>query len=73
MPWSVSDAPDEYVARQLKGIVGIEIDVTELTGKWKVSQNKDTRDSEGVEAGLLSEPAPDAAVMSKMVRERARD
>jgi len=66
-PSAVSDAPPDYMARQLKGLVGIEIKVTSLDGKWKVSQNKDALDRAGVAAGLLSNPQPDAAAVSKLV------
>ncbi len=51
-PWAVSDAPPEFVQAQLKGIVGIEIDITEIEGKWKVSQNRPAGDREGVANGL---------------------
>ena len=51
-PWAVDDAPEAFVAAQLRGIVGIEIAVTELTGKWKVSQNRPEADRRGVHAGL---------------------
>ena len=51
-PWQVNDAPDRFVAAQLKGIVGIEIAVSQLTGKWKVSQNRPQADRQGVHAGL---------------------
>jgi transcriptional regulator len=51
-PWSVSDAPEPFVAAQLKGIVGIEIPITRIEGKWKVSQNKPEADRQGVSAGL---------------------
>ncbi|KGF70335.1 transcriptional regulator [Hoeflea sp. BAL378] len=54
-PWKVSDAPDAFVAAQLRGIVGIEITVQELTGKWKVSQNRQEADRRGVHAGLTAE------------------
>ena len=40
MPWAVTDAPADYVAQTLRAIVGIEIAVTQLIGKWKVSQNQ---------------------------------
>lgn len=66
-PWAVSDAPADYMARQLKGVVGIEIEVASLDGKWKVSQNKDALDRAGVAAGLLGEPRPDAAAVSELV------
>ncbi|PHR17806.1 MAG: transcriptional regulator [Hoeflea sp.] len=53
--WKVNDAPEAFVAAQLRGIVGIEIAVTELTGKWKVSQNRPEADRRGVQAGLAAE------------------
>jgi transcriptional regulator len=51
-PWAVSDAPEDFVAMQLRAIVGIEITVTRLIGKWKTSQNRPALDQEGVVAGL---------------------
>ncbi len=55
LPWSVSDAPDDFISAQLKGIVGIEIEIAEIEGKWKVSQNRPVGDREGVAAGLEAE------------------
>ncbi|AKI02700.1 negative transcriptional regulator, PaiB family [Hoeflea sp. IMCC20628] len=52
-PWKVSDAPETFVAAQLRGIVGIEISPAQLTGKWKVSQNRPEADRRGVHAGLM--------------------
>ena len=66
-PWDVSDAPDDYVTKQLKGIVGIELRVASLSGKWKVSQNKDAQDRTGVQSGLLLEPDQDAAAVAELV------
>ena len=54
-PWGVHDAPQDYVAGQLKAIVGIEIPVTSLEGKWKTSQNRSVADRQGVIDGLRSE------------------
>jgi transcriptional regulator len=51
-PWAVSDAPDDFIATMLKAIVGIEITLTALTGKWKVSQNRSAADRAGVAKGL---------------------
>jgi transcriptional regulator len=51
-PWNVNDAPVPFVAAQLKGIVGIEIEITRIEGKWKVSQNRAEADRLGVSAGL---------------------
>jgi transcriptional regulator len=66
-PWTVSDAPEEYVAAQLKGIVGIEIPIARIEGKWKVSQNRPAVDRAGVIAGLRS---GDAETMAALVEER---
>jgi len=52
MPWQVSDAPADFVAQMLAAIVGIEIPVDSLLGKWKVSQNRSAADRQGVTAGL---------------------
>lgn len=54
-PWAVSDAPDGYIAAQLKGIVGLEIEITDLRGKFKWSQNRPDADRDGVAAGLAAE------------------
>jgi transcriptional regulator len=51
-PWRVSDAPSEYIDTMLKAIVGFEIRVTSLEGKWKLSQNRAAEDIEGVVNGL---------------------
>ncbi len=51
-PWAVSDAPDDYVQTMLRAIVGIEIPVDRLVGKWKISQNRTEADRQGVLAGL---------------------
>ena len=54
LPWKVSDAPSEFVEMLIKGIVGIEIPITTLTGKWKLDQNRSESDNLGVIAGLMS-------------------
>ena len=51
-PWHVSDAPETFIAAQAKGIVGLEIPIARLDGKWKVSQNRPAADQAGVAAGL---------------------
>jgi transcriptional regulator len=53
-PWSVVDAPDEYVTRLARGIVGIEVSIERVEGKAKLSQNKNDADRAGVVAGLGS-------------------
>jgi transcriptional regulator len=52
VPWSVTDAPPDYVEAQLKAIVGIEIPISTLFGKWKTSQNRSLPDKLGTIAGL---------------------
>jgi transcriptional regulator len=54
-PWQVSDAPHTFIEAQMRGIVGIEIVVEQLTGKWKVSQNRSEADRAGVIDGLRAE------------------
>ena len=51
-PWKVDDAPPEFTESMLKGIVGVEIAINEIQGKWKVSQNRSVADIQGVYAGL---------------------
>jgi transcriptional regulator len=51
-PWAVTDAPEDFIAMQLRAIVGIEIQLTRLVGKWKASQNRPAADREGVVVGL---------------------
>jgi transcriptional regulator len=51
-PWAMSDAPEDFIAMQLKAIVGIEIRLTRLIGKWKTSQNRPPADRAGVVQGL---------------------
>jgi transcriptional regulator len=57
-PWSIADAPEAYMEAQLRAIVGVEIEITSLTGKYKLSQNRDEADRAGVIAGLSAEPSP---------------
>jgi transcriptional regulator len=51
-PWLVSDAPDDFVAVQMRAIVGIEIPIARIEGKWKMSQNRPEADRAGVIAGF---------------------
>jgi transcriptional regulator len=53
-PWKMGDAPADFVSQMLGAIVGIEIEVTRLVGKWKLSQNKEARDRRGAAEGLLA-------------------
>ena len=72
-PWAVEDAPEDFIAAQIKGIVGIEIDIAAIDGKWKVSQNRSAADREGVMHGLADMPDDaDAAEMAELVRRYGR-
>jgi transcriptional regulator len=64
-PWTVNDAPADYIAAQLKGIVGIVLHVTKLEGKVKLSQNKSMADRTGVVDGVAQENPALAAAMRK--------
>ena len=70
-PWTVSDAPEQFVAAQLKGIIGIEIPIARIEGKWKVSQNRPAVDQTGVVAGLRGN-GDDAEIMAALVAERIK-
>lgn len=66
-PWKVSDAPEPYIEGQLKAIIGIEVPILSIEGKWKVSQNRSDADREGVCEGLRREGLKD---MANLVAER---
>jgi transcriptional regulator len=52
VPWKVTDAPDAFIDQMLKGIVGVELALTRVEGKWKLSQNRPASDQAGTVAGL---------------------
>ncbi len=70
--WAVSDAPREYIEKLMTAIVGIEMVITKLSGKWKVSQNQPTQNQAGVVAGLEAGSLPDALAMAALVARRDR-
>jgi transcriptional regulator len=67
-PWSVDDAPRSYIEAMLGQIVGIEIPITRLEGKWKLSQNRAAEDQAGVMAALAAGSPTDRAVADEMLR-----
>ncbi|QGM46358.1 FMN-binding negative transcriptional regulator [Methylocystis heyeri] len=69
-PWAVGDAPEDYVSKLLKAIVAIEIDITRIEAKRKLSQNRSAEDREGVIAGLEEEDNDAARDMARRMRER---
>jgi transcriptional regulator len=56
-PWSVEDAPEAYIEKQLRAIVGVEMAIERVEGKAKLSQNRSVEDQDGVIAGLRDEGA----------------
>ncbi len=69
-PWAVSDAPADYVESMLRAIVGVEIVLRSLVGKWKVSQNRSAADRDGVARGLGEVAGDEAAAMAREVGDR---
>lgn len=66
-PWAVTDAPEDYVRQHLKAVVGVEITIARLEGKWKMSQNRPAQDRRGVVEGLLREDDPAKAAVARIV------
>lgn len=71
-PWHVTDAPDRFIENQLRAIVGIEIVISKLLGKWKASQNRPVVDREGVVKGLSESNDADSLALAELVRERSK-
>jgi transcriptional regulator len=66
-PWQVSDAPTDYIELLLKAIVGIEIPIERLVGKWKVTQNRPLADRLGTAAGLRHQGDAQSLAMAELV------
>jgi len=72
-PWAVGDAPADFIAMQRRAIVGIEIEILDIKGKWKVSQNRNAADRAGVISGLDALGDEGSRAMAGIVRETSRD
>jgi transcriptional regulator len=70
--WQVSDAPEGYIQSQLNGIVGLEIEVTSITGKLKASQNRSASDRAGVVDGLDRMGGESRASVAEFVRRNSK-
>ncbi|RUV07388.1 FMN-binding negative transcriptional regulator [Mesorhizobium sp. M1A.F.Ca.IN.020.06.1.1] len=66
-PWSVSDAPPDFIQAQLKGIVGLRMPITRLQGKRKMSQNRNAADRAGVATGLAASDRPSDRDVAQMI------
>lgn len=71
-PWTVSDAPPEYIERMMAAIVGVELVITKLLGKWKVSQNQPTQNQASVISALRESGLPQSGAMAALVEASAK-
>lgn len=71
-PWAVSDAPADYIAGQLRAIVGIELQIKRVEAKAKFSQNRSAADVDGVVAGLAHDGFDEHAQAVRQARESGR-
>jgi len=71
-PWSVADAPAEFIERMIGSIVGFEIAVSKLVGKWKLSQNQPAQNRAGVIDALRARADADSVELADRVEEAAR-
>lgn len=69
-PWSVHDAPAGYIEQLARGVVGLEIEITHVEGKWKMSQNRSDDDIDGVVRGLAAAADPQARTVAAIVAAR---
>jgi transcriptional regulator len=66
--WGVTDAPVDFIASQLKGIIGVRMPITRLDGKKKMSQNRNNADRAGVIEGLSTSDRPEDRAVASMIR-----
>ena len=69
-PWRMQDLPEAYVQSMLNGIVGIEIRVTRLEGKFKLSQNRPVADRPRIIAALEGRDDADSQAVARLMRQR---
>lgn len=68
-PWVLNDAPKEYIDTLVGHVVGIEFEITRLTGKWKLSQNRPVGDQAGVIEGLKTENEAGAQAIALLMQQ----
>ena len=69
-PWSVVDAPEAFTEKMLSAIVGLQIDIFSMVGKWKVSQNQPEQNKQGVVDGLSQGADREGQQMAALVKEQ---
>jgi transcriptional regulator len=71
-PWALTDAPETYVNAMLRGIIGFRFAITRLQGKWKMSQNREMKDRDGVARGLVTRSVGDDLEVAELVLRHAK-
>jgi transcriptional regulator len=71
--WRVTDAPDDYVRKEMRPIVGIELRIESLVGRYKLSQNRKAADQEGARAGLAAAPTEREHELAKAIARTQRE
>lgn len=66
--WTINDAPSDYVDKMLSAIVGIEIQIQEITGNWKLSQNQPVQNRQGVISGLEADNSVNGKQVAELMR-----
>ena len=70
-PWSVADAPENYIQKMLAAIVGIEIEILSMTGQWKLSQNQPEKNQLGIISGLSQSTDVASQEMANLIEKHA--
>lgn len=73
VPWAVDDAPTDYIEKNMTAIVGLEMVITRMLGKWKVSQNQPMQNRIGVVSGLRASGRPESGAMAALVEAAVKD
>ena len=72
LPWKVEDAPADFLEKLVGAIVGVEIRIDRIVGKWKTNQNRPEADKLGVVAGLLTKGDDESSAMAALVRQHIK-
>lgn len=71
-PWAVADAPADFTEKLMESIMGIEMTITKLIGKWKISQNQPRQNRDGVIAGLTARNSSGTSAMAELIKQDIR-
>jgi transcriptional regulator len=67
VPWTIEDAPEDYISMMLRGIIGIEIEISRIEGKWKMSRNIPVADRESLVEALLAREGENAHAVAGLI------